>query len=193
MSVMSFGELLGQSLSVSFGGGLTVAKTFGKNEYDGNIKPKLGLGLSSGLEYFPIDKLSLQLEVGYEEKGRRVVLSEEDFFRSTFKYLTISLYPKLYLSKNRNLFFGFGFYGGHLLGQRSIYDDGSKGDLTSLFKRFDFGLKGALGVKIPLSKSIAIGFEEVFNLGLFDTDEQSDLGEFRHASLNSVLKIHYNF
>lgn len=195
----------GPNLSFNYG------NMFIENYNDDNVTNKrlLKLGYLFGLGiYHPVkDRLDINLRLQYEEKGTNSEMVTPGLIRKTdytYRYLTISLAPRILLfnktklkvsagsffSKIRNVegrtnaldtqnnvTFVSNFNGREI---RELRPDGSTGSITfapglKSFQDFDFGITLSLSYSITINSSNELTIQLQDNLGLYNINKQLDV------------------
>lgn len=174
----------------------TISDPEGVTEDVAELTPILGMNFGLLFEIPLSERVSIQPEIHYIQKGGKIDHIDENFWiKDILNYLEISVLGNIYLFEfgdNARVFAGLGPHIGYALkGMKEIDDNGHRESYETDFKseeitRWDYGLGMAVGAKWG-------GFfaDIRYNLGLSNLNEFDYDPKFYHRGL--LLGVGYQF
>ena len=199
-------------IDIGIHGGLGISNIYGHTNLFNPTKlntPTVGISLCLGIN----DYFNLVSNLSYETKGDKFigVPLTDDFGNGVgsgnaslkFNYTTLNLLARGVIGRNLKFFANGGPFVGYLLNVKEIskvdnpinvngsYYTGSNRDITTKFKKIDFGVTAGIGVIYPANYKYKFSFEVRRNIGLYNLSKlpMIDNGTLKTNSIGILAGI----
>lgn len=181
-------------IGVNTGANLT---KFRGNTLIENSDIKIGFLAGISFEYYLKENISLKINLNFERKSlsqKGGYFDENGFFTEMeadihYDYLTLPVLLKHEFGNSNKFFVNGGPYFGLLLNAKIKGEGSQSDDLTSFYKKVDFGFSIGIGTKFHLDEKNDLSIEIRENYGLINISDVPviDDGSIKTNSLNLIL------
>ncbi len=156
------------------------------------------------MNYAPSEIFGIQVELLYEQKGSAAKDATDQYeeftvettdYKWMLNYLTLPMMAKVSFGSGARFFIEAGPYFGYLLSAKmkgtakfmnptnpdQNHTDDVDTDIYDSFKKFDFGLVGGIGVKVPAGSNMMVFGDARYNYGLAKLDSDGNAKMFNSA------------
>jgi len=161
----------------------------GSDFFEDILDTKFGFNAAVGLSHDIGANFELTLKFGYEDKGYRFEVYQENYdytppakqrsiTDNTLHYVTCSISPRYTIDEKRHFYISTGPYTGYLINQslsNEIYIDGelisksgARGFKSDDYQTFDFGITSLVGYNLDIRENLRGTIQLNYNFGLSD-------------------------